>query len=248
MQKEISLAMWEKRFIESAIKAYQFGFPVFTPFLTPPEYELAKIQAKKNGTSIFLFGGYEDSERKIACFSNNEILQNQFKVSALQLRWKGFLLTHRDVLGSLMALGIERNTIGDILVNKDNAVIFCLHKILPFLYDNLSIIGKNKVSCSICETLPTIAKAEGKEVKSTVSSPRLDAIVATAFRLSRTKASQLITGGFVKLQYQPCIKPDVNVNSGDRITLRGMGKAHLLFLGEPTKKGRIPVSLVVYGK
>ncbi|NLX63532.1 MAG: RNA-binding protein, partial [Clostridiaceae bacterium] len=154
---------------------------------------------------------------------------------------------HRDFLGSLMGLGIKRETIGDILVGKNSCDIVIMKEILPFLLSNFESAGQVKLSVSV---IPydeiIIPEQKYKLITDTVASLRLDSIVASGFSVSREKAASAIKAGFVSLQYQECNKADKTVTEGDIISVRGMGKIELLEIGNKSRKGRIFISIKRY--
>jgi len=154
---------------------------------------------------------------------------------------------HRDFLGSLMGLGIKRETIGDILVGKNSCDIVIMKEILPFLLTNFESAGRVKLSVSV---IPydeiIIPDLKYKLIKDTVASLRLDSIVASSFSLSREKAVSAIKAGIVSLQHQECTKADKTVAEGDIISVRGFGKIELLEIGNKSRKGRIFISIKRY--
>ena len=97
------------------------------------------------------------------------------------------------------------------------------------------------------EAWPEVEPPQGVEVRDTVSSLRLDAVVSGGFGLSRAAAADLIAAGHVKLRHVPTQRPDVRVGEGDAISVRGYGRLVIDQVGAPTKKGRLPVRLIRYG-
>ena len=87
----------------------------------------------------------------------------------------------------------------------------------------------------------------GEELHFTVQSPRLDALVADGFHLARGDAAELILAGAVKLRHSPTLRPDARVEAGDAISVRGYGRLRIDAIGEPIRKGRLPVRLTRYG-
>ena len=156
----------------------------------------------------------------------------------------GATLTHRDFLGSLMALGLTREKIGDILVESGGCQVLVDPSALDFLVQSWDSAGREKLTVS---PLPleelTVPEAAVKEVRDTVSSLRLDNVLASAFSLSRGRAAETVEKGAVQVNYTVCQKPDKPVSAGDVITCRGLGKCVLDAVGSPTKKGRLPVTI-----
>ncbi len=244
--------------LEDLLKKADGGMVAHSSFLTPGESFKAEkyFLAKGNKDRICFFGGYSDAQRKQIFLlpeyisdsldENNlyDMLADDFgsSVSALKITGSGFCtLTHRDYLGSLLALGIERATLGDICVlDNFSAIIFCLPEVENFIFYELSSIGRDKVKVERTQvdiSMPSTQKFQS--FSDTVASERLDCVVASLFNLSREKAQNLIKGGFVDFNYECAVKIDANVQCGDIISARGYGKFIVRDLSQTTKKGRI---------
>lgn len=132
------------------------------------------------------------------------------------------LLSHRDVLGSLMGLGIDRSRFGDIIMAEDGAVILADGPLLTYLKQNFLKIAMVHVTVDEMD-LSLIAPKEEKvkEIKTTVASMRLDAIASSGFGISRTKAAEAIKGDRVQVNWQPAKGPSQEIQEGDVISLRG---------------------------
>ena len=156
-------------------------------------------------------------------------------------------LTHRDFLGSLMGMGIVREKIGDILVGPDSADVLVLDTVAEFLAQSWESAGRVKLQVAEidpgCVHIPEIRREERRD---TVSSLRLDNVLAAVFSLSRGRAAEAVEKGSVQVNYVTCVKPDKPVSAGDTITCRGLGKCVLDSVGAPTKKGRLPVDIRRY--
>jgi len=142
-------------------------------------------------------------------------------------------------LGSLMGLGIERDVIGDILAEGGQAVMVVKASIAPFLQENLTKIGRYRVDVTLHDTYGMKPKSDFIEDYDTVASMRLDAVAATIFKLSRGSATDAIGGGLVAVNGVAVTKPDLCVKAGDKISLRGKGKAVVDAVEGLSKKGRI---------
>ena len=156
-------------------------------------------------------------------------------------------LTHRDYLGSLLSLGIKREVTGDILVREDGADILILRDIADFLLANYEKAGHTSLALSIVglQDLNTGAvRTEEKRVA--VASLRLDSLLSAAFGLSRGKAQEAIRSGIVLVNSRVLLKPDFLLQEGDKMVLRGRGKAVLREVSGRTKKDRTFVILERY--
>lgn len=203
------------------------------------------------GASCSFYGGYEDSERCIGAFvpdyCSEEDLKDELKILRVSVPKGSKKLSHRDYLGSLLGLGLDRSVSGDILVRDDGADIIVLSSIADFLLMNYSKAGRASLSCEI---LPVDELNTGdirtQEKKDTVASLRLDNMVASAFNLARGKAQDAVKGGLVFVNGVQVEKPDKDVAEGDKIVLRGLGKALLSEVGGTTRKDRIFVKWIKY--
>ncbi len=236
------------RLLELAEEAGSQNRCRFTPFLTPPEAVLAKAAAGRAGVVFDLFGGYGDAERAVARFHPKDVEPEPFPVSALEIRWHlQKAPEHRDLLGAVMGLGVQRNRVGDIVPNGDRAFLFVDASLAGMISQSLREAGRAKLAVTITDGPPELAVPEGEPRRGTVPSPRLDAIVAEGFGLSRGAAAELIESGAVKLRHAPTLRPDARVEAGDAISVRGYGRLRIDEFGGETRKGRIPVRYARFG-
>lgn len=206
------------------------------------------------GVRCFLYGGYDDAERRmLVCVpkdypvSDEEAVDGLLKVLRVRKPAISRQLTHRDYLGSILGLGIERRLVGDILVRDDGADIIIVPEIADFLVKEYHQAGRTEVKTSVAE-LSDLIVPEGRTeiIKDTVSSLRLDSVISSAFRLSRGKAAEAIKGGIVSVDHIECLKPDARVEEGSVLVLKGKGKAVLQEVGEESRKGRLRIKIVKY--
>ena len=159
----------------------------------------------------------------------------------------GAALTHRDYLGSLMGLGLTREKIGDILLTGTGAQVIVLAEVLPILLSQWDKAGRYPVTLTplpLAELTP--APGEIKEVRATVASPRLDAVVSAGFSIPRSRAADLIRAGRVMVDHRPCEKADKTVSEGATLTCRGLGKCVLREIGGTSKRGRTILAIDRY--
>ena len=220
------------------------------------------------------YGGYDDAERVVmACLpyymtdpeltgsqqvENNGMTADYFNEILTVIRavspkgsaasGKGRPLSHSDYLGALMGLGIRRSVIGDIIVTDDGADIIVLKEMAEFLLMNLTGAGKARIST---EEVPLsdlrIPESRFDEITDTVASLRLDAVLASAFRMSRGKAAEAVRQGLVFVDHIEAAKPDMTVSEGSELVIRHKGKAKLLQAGSRTRKDRINITIARYG-
>lgn len=236
-----------RRLDELSARVSRTGIACFTAFLSPAEAQWAQASANRQRVNLSLNGGYEDAERVIACFWENEEPQT-FPIVALKLSWPHQSAPgHRDVLGSVMGLGIKRSCIGDIVLEAEEGYLFAESQMASHIADSLASAGRIRLQVEPMEELPQITPAEGVPVQDTVHSLRLDAVIAAGFHLSRGDAAELIAAGHAKLRHLPTERCDARVGEGDAISLRGYGRLLVEEVGAPTKKGRLPLRLIRYG-
>lgn len=220
------------------------GIPTVTSFLSPREQAMAQTLLNSAGIrSGYLFdGGYEGAERKLIAFLPEWAEDCEGELCFLRAAFHGNdnSLTHRDILGSLMGLGITREKVGDILISAHSADVVVSSSVAEFLVRDWSSAGRVRLTVTeIARQDLTIPEAKITQVQDTVSSMRLDAVVSAAFSMSRGKAADLIAAGKVSLDHVPCIKCDKAVGEESVITARGFGKAVVRECSRISKKGRI---------
>ncbi len=236
--------VWDKQERSSAR-----NLPEHTAFLTPQEQETCRAMLDGIGvTEGYLFcGGYDGAERRQLHFLPDWAQEPEESVCALRCSWyQSGELTHRDLLGSLMGLGITRESVGDILVDKaaNAADILVTDTAAAFLLQEWTQAGRAKLQVRTIDLHDLhIPQAVFREVHDTVASLRLDSIVSAGFSLSRGKAAEAIESGRVQVNWQDVVKCGAAVTAGDIITVRGLGKCELTEVGNPTKKGRFFVTI-----
>lgn len=153
-------------------------------------------------------------------------------------------MSHRNVLGSVLGLGLKREMIGDILINENSCDIIVAKTVVEFLLNNLKSVGRDKVDVVeilLDEIAPPIETS--KEIATSVNSLRLDSIISAGFGISREKSSDLIKGEMVKLNFVVVKSISKAVNVGDVISVRGKGRIEVCNICGSTKSGRTKVIL-----
>ncbi len=232
-----------RRAMDLAGRAEKYAAPTNTAFLTPAEQAALKCLVRgEPQITMELYGGGTDCDRKCAFFlpSWQEALDEPEAIGAVRITVAFGTPGHRDYLGSLLALGVKRESLGDLRLVEGGAYLYCLHSIQDYICQNLEKIGRCgvKATPAALEEVPPLVR-EYQPVTFTVQSPRLDSICGGIFGLSRTAAQGRILQGSVFVNDTPCLKPDTTLHPGDVITLRGSGKATLRPPGGTSRKGRI---------
>ena len=222
----------------------------FSAFLDERQCRLCeKVMASVKYENYLLWGGYENAERKMLCvypqYGNDDII-NSYPMQAVTFRYRTEdKLDHRDFLGSLMALGITRGCVGDILVNSGTASVFVKDTIARDVL-GISKIGRVGVKAEEGFDPHTVREPEFREITGTVASLRLDSVLSLALRISREKASALIKGGTVEISHEKTDQPSRTVEPGDKISAKGHGKFLLKSVDGVSHKDRIHITICKY--
>lgn len=239
---------FKKRFMDLAKKAYSRDICTFTNFMGLAELNIFYESEKDlSFVETDIFGGMEDSERKIVRFGR---LDTEYPISCIHITpsLKKFSdkLSHRDFLGAIINLGIKRDTLGDIIILDNEAYVFCLNSIADFIIQNMDRIKHTSVKCAYSEKIPTeiINRIENKEFN--VASLRLDAIIGEIYKLSRSQSQSFIHDKRVFVNGRLTENNSYQVKPNDKITVRGMGRFIFGDTVRSTKKGRFFISAQIY--
>lgn len=247
-------AQLKKRFLELADRAYTNGQYQFTGFLNLAETSLFLQTAREfPHVHYSLFGGMEDCERQMVRLGSEVMMgyEEPFPIRCIKaepnMQKFADQLSHRDVLGALMNLGVERSTIGDIMLCDNVAYIFCTEKMAGYLTAELTQIRHTPVRCCVVEELPeaaTLRKTENVRVQ--VSSLRLDAIISKVYNLSRGDSLELFRAKRVFVGGKICENNSYAVKENEVISVRGFGKFKFLSQDGMSKKGKLNVTVGKY--
>ena len=233
--------------IRLSVRRYE---PCWSSFLSEGEQLLARRELERSGEKNFRFyGGYAEAVRTVLCVypEFEEPDDSDFPIEAVNLTFrKTAELTHRDFLGALMALGIKRESVGDIVIGKGVATFFIKKELVPYVTSQLEKVGREGVRLSEKGVDLAAIKQEFEELTRTVASLRLDAVVGECTGMSRAKAQQSVKSGFTTLNGMLTDSPDHRVNDGDRISVRGYGKFIIKTDGSLSKKGKIRITVLKY--
>lgn len=222
--KELDL-LWSR--VEDGIyNAENHFYPTFLGFLDENEQSYIKQRISKIRCHYKFFGGYDDSTRCfLGIFPTDEMWDENFPIRCLKCEFKAFKkLSHRDFLGSLMGLMMKREAVGDICVLEDCAYLFLTTHAGEVALRELSKIGKEGVKISEVEISDFKYTPNFLEIVGSVSSLRLDCVVAFLCGKSRSNASSLISQGLVGVNGIFYTQVDKTISSGDKISVRGVGK------------------------
>jgi RNA-binding protein YlmH len=232
--------------IYRAAEKYQ---PVQTPFLDPrQQFIVRSLVNREPDIGVWSDGGYEGAERGRmwvlpAHFPPDELPSGLAFLAIRPL--SGRELKHPDVLGSLLGLGIKREKLGDLLLHPDGCHTVVADELANFIRLQLNRVGRETVSVEEISREDLVIPERDAIVQSiTVASLRVDAVCAEGFRLSRSKASQLIKSGKCKVNWKVVDNPAETVAEQDMISLRGFGRLLVGKIDGRTKKGRYWVEVL----
>ena len=222
-----------------------------TAFLDPRQFELAEaVLRSRSNIAYTVYGGYPEAERKILQIYPAQHQGSVPSLKAVLIEWSGSKDKpgHRDLLGAVLALGLKRDQVGDIVVIDDfRAAIMVLPAKAEFISSSLDQVGRVPVSCSVEEPGQlNLNQKSGKEIKGTVASLRVDSLLSLGFGLSRARVVRLIKGGLVVVNWRPITSPSLQVKEGDQISLRGRGRVVVDQVEGETRKGRMRLKLKKY--
>ena len=237
----------KKRLGELSHRAFQKGFNTFSDFLNMDEISTAA--GLQYPCPYLLFGGYENAERCVIGFGD-DIDNSSFpicciKIEPLQQKFADSL-SHRDFLGSLMNLGINRNTLGDILIKDNCGYLFCLESISEYIIDNLARIKHTSVKCEIVLPDNQIISKEPELKEINVSSLRADAVISSVYKLSRNETSNLFNREEVFINSRAVTKSSAMLKENDVVSVRHKGR--FVFVGQlrTTKKDRLVIEIKLF--
>lgn len=242
-----------QRINELCNRACERYSPEFTHFLDARQLELVKhsVVCYADRIVFVTFGGFSEAERCVAGFFPKDIygfeenagsLREMFDLKAVEICGSGFsTFTHRDCMGSLLGLGIKRESLGDIYVDEDGKKAYaCLTAVAAdFVVSSLEFVSRDKVKVKTIdfEKLPCVQK-KYLAISSTVASFRLDCVLSAAVNVSREKAKQMIVSGLVNVNHFEQTRVDFEVCENDLLSVKGYGRYSVAETGKVTRKGR----------
>lgn len=262
MNQDRDVQNLEKRFAELSRLAYQRDIITYSDFLNLNEQNILHTLPKDRlFTRIVSFGGYEMAERQMAAFIPDALYLRYGKkeltcseisypfcaleITAVNLKFAE-TLTHRDYLGAVLNLGIERSRTGDILPGEKGALLFVHNDIAEFICNELSRIRHTSVRVTKVPLMEVSYTPKIEEIQGTVASVRLDSLLSLAFSQSRNRLTGLISGAKVYVNGRLITSNGYQPQEGDIISVRGMGKFRYEYAGGRTRKNRISVVIGKY--
>ena len=241
-----------KRIRELANLSYQRDIVTFSDFLNLNEQNMVS-SLKRQFPQIVMetFGGYENAERQMVAFHPDALAFTwEYPIDCLKIEPKAIKfsesLTHRDYLGALLNLGIERSVIGDIVVQEKAAWFFCQNKMTDFFLDNLCRVRHTNILITKVDDPVKLPRPKLEAINGTCASVRLDSLISLAFKASRSSMVSYIEGGQVFVNGKLITSNGYEPKEGDIISVRGKGRFIFDGMSHQTKKGRCGVRILRY--
>lgn len=243
----------KKRLTELAEKAYGQGTYTFSSFLGLAEQDvLSRLERDIRHVPKTLFGGAEGCQRVMVRFGDEELCGYDLPIPIVCLRAAptapkyADALTHRDLLGAIMNLGITREQVGDIILRDNVAYIFATEKIAPYIADNLTKARHTQLTVTAVDSLPEGALFTLETRQCVVASERIDGIVAHVYKYSRSQVTELFRAGKVFLNGRCWENMSTPLKEGDTVSVRGQGR--FIYKGpiRTTKSGNAAIEVDIY--
>lgn len=237
------------RLKQGAERADHLGIACPGRFLAAEERLLAMAEARRCGVAVSFDGGWPEAERVQVCF-HPVGEEPSFTSVWMEARWNArfAVVDHRAMLGSLMALGMDRAFFGDIVVMEDHACLCVLPEVAVRLPNEWTQAGRATLTVRQLDQPPALEAPRGVQMRDTVASARLDSVLSSGMKLSRARAAEIIRQGGVMVDHQAEERVDRVLSPGQLISVRGFGRIRLVEVGKPTRKDRLPVTLEIFSK
>lgn len=231
-------------------RSYAKNIYTYSDFLTSAEQ--AEVLSAIGKSAVEFFGGCGFAERKKARFGREEDISSpsDYSLAILKISPKGIKfaedITHRDVLGATLNLGIERGKIGDIYAKNSEAYVVADEKVKPLIISELKKVGRNPVEITEADEIPESFRPERQEKRVSVAATRADAIVGGAFGLSRDDSSSLFKKARVSVNGKDFSDGSKKLKIGDVVSVRGYGKFAFKDEDGESRKGKTFVILEIF--
>ena len=244
--------LMQKRFLDLSRQADYKGIVTFSDFLGLNEQNIFRQTEGMLSSGFQMSGGYEYAERQMVAFCPDALYYEwnyPFTCLKIEPAYPKFsdTLGHRDILGAVMNLGIERSKIGDILIRDNTAYHFCMDSVRSYILEQLEKIKHTVVKITETDAgqNPDI-RPEFEHLSGIITSNRLDALVACICKLSRSAAASLITSGKVCINGRETLHNTYVCRAGDILSVRSYGKYIFDAVSGETKKGRMKIDYRKY--
>lgn len=245
-------ALLQSRIRDAANLAGKHGTAQFIGFLDERQSMVAQACLKREriAAPYAFWGGYPDARRNVLGIfpPGEECRVSSFPVVLLEAKYRCLqgCLTHRDFLGALMALGIKREVLGDILPENGHAVLFVWETIADYLIAQVEMVGRTRISFSRNPQAELPSAEQFESITGTVASARLDCILSCMLKLGRASAADLVQRKLVMIDFAECTNISKTVTPGQTLSVRGFGRFFVESIGPVTRKGRLAIKIKKY--
>lgn len=247
-----ALSQEDTLFVKHILDLYELSekraMPMFSAFMDMGRRSVCEDVLSALKLNGCFYGGFEDAERTVLGFYPDflEPEFSDFPIKCVKFSFrKADKLSHRDILGSLMAMQIKREMVGDIIISEGCAEAM-VYDTIAYEAEGICKIGRVGVSASLIDAPDMIPERNFRIISGTVPSMRIDCIAALAMNVSREKASAALRAEKIMLNYRIASDNDKAVSKGDILSVRGYGKFRIGEIGGETKKGRIHLTIEKY--
>ncbi|MDD7177058.1 MAG: YlmH/Sll1252 family protein [bacterium] len=240
-----------KRFLDLSKQANRKGIVTFSDFLSISEQSILQQNKDKLESEYQMSGGYEYAERQMVAFIPDALFYEwNYPMQCIRIRpaYPKFAeqLTHRDVLGALMSLGIERSKIGDLIVNEAEMFFFAKEEIVPYILEQMTSIRHTVVTLEVSSENRIDYQPRFEKKEAIVTSIRLDAVIAAICNISRSASLHMIQEGKVFVNGAVSLHNTYYCKPGDLLSIRGFGKVQFGETLGVTKKDRVRFSYQLF--
>lgn len=238
--------LFKKRLLELADRSYASGRYIFTDFLSLAQLNIYyQMERALSHVPAAVFGGTADCERVMIRFGDKALCgyDEPFPIACLEIsplaEKFGEALSHRDYLGAVMNLGIERTMLGDIVIIEKHAFLFCAEKMAHYIIETLDKVRHTNVRCQIAKNVPesTIIRLERKILQ--VSAARADSVIAKLYNISRSESAELFRAKKVFVNGRLSENNSAALKAGDKVSVRGFGRFAFAGVSGETRKGKL---------
>ncbi|MDQ0206431.1 YlmH family RNA-binding protein [Alkalicoccobacillus murimartini] len=216
-----------------------------TDFLDPRQQDIVQsLIGQQDDVLVKMWGGATGTERSRAYIHPSYLVldPDEWPLTLLEASYpvKFIQLSHRDVLGALMGSGLRREKFGDMTVDDGRIQLIVASESADYVRMNVLSAGRATIDFQE-RSLDHFHLPEEKwiEAAGTISSLRLDTVLAQIYRVSRSKAADAVERGLVKVNWRQTEQSAFVVREGDHLSVRGWGRSRLLMIEGTTKKEKI---------
>ncbi|MCI7450189.1 MAG: YlmH/Sll1252 family protein [Blautia sp.] len=241
-----------KRIRELANLSYQRDIVTFSDFLNLNEQNMvSSLKQQFPQVVMETFGGYDNAERQMVAFHPDALAFTwEYPIDCLKIEPKAIKfsenLSHRDYMGALLNLGVDRSVIGDIIVQEKAAWFFCQSKMTEFFLENLCRVRHTNILITKVNDPEEFPHPNLESINGTCASVRLDSLIALAFKASRSSMVSYIESGQVFVNGKLITSNGYEPKEGDIVSVRGKGRFIFDGVSHQTKKGRCGVHILLY--